>query len=67
MAEFIETERNSVAGSFLRDHGLIPLERESLPSTHPVSEMKDLVSGGPNTFYVDLRTFEVPNTGVFKS
>ena len=67
VAEFLPTERNSVARSFLSDHGLVPLGWEGLPVTHPVSRMKDLVSSDAHAFYVDLHALEVPNLEVFES
>ena len=67
VAEFLPTERNSVARSFLSDHGLIPLGWEGLPVSHPVSRMKNLVSSDANAFYADLHALEVPNLEVFES
>ena len=66
LAEFLPTERNSVARSFLSDHGLRPLESEGLPATHPVSAMRDLITSDADTYYVDLHALSVPNLEVFK-
>jgi FkbH-like protein len=67
VAEFRPTERNSVARSFLSDHGLVPLGWKGLPVNHPVNRMKDLVSSDAHAFYADLRALEVPNLEAFES
>ena len=67
LAEFLPTERNSVARSFLPDHGLAPLEWERLPSVHPVQNMRNRVSTTGLHFLTDLRTLEVPHLEVFES
>lgn len=67
VAEFLPTERNSVASSFLPDHGFSPIDWRGFSPDHPVDAIKDLASSQGHPFYAELRSLEVPNLEVFEA
>ena len=67
VAEFLPTERNSVASSFLPSHGFTPIEWESVPANHSAHKIKDLVSSDGSPFCANLRALEIPNLEAFES
>jgi len=67
LAEFLPTERNSVARSFLSDHGFTPIEWEGLPPSHPVHHLRDMTNSSGHAFCADLHNLEIPNLEVFES
>ena len=66
LAEFRLTQRNKVAESFLAEHGLIPLQWESVSENHPLFSLRDMVDEQGQQYYSKLNILSIPNLEVFQ-
>ena len=67
LAEFLPTPRNTVASSFLLDHGLTFFEWKKLTRKHPVYSLRNLVDESGLHYYADLENLLIPNLEVFQN
>jgi FkbH-like protein len=67
LAEFLPTPRNTVASSFLPDHGLTFFEWKKLTRKHPVYSLHNLVDESGLHYYADLENLLIPNLEVFQN
>ena len=67
LAEFRPTQRNTVAASFLPDHGLTSFNWNQLPDNHPVHLLRDLTYKTGQHYYAELETLKIPHLEVFQN
>ena len=67
LAEFLPTRQNTVAASFLKDHGLTPFDWNQLPENHPLNLLRGLTYETGQHYYAELEALKIPHLETFQN